>query len=84
MTQDDSLSRGQLQIGQMLAIGTLRGLWGLEQFDHPPRRPAEPRSINVRTDTPWRNLASEWIAANPNQWDALLKQQLDAEANTPL
>ena len=79
MTQDDSLARGMLLTGQSLALAALRGLWPLDALDHPPRVPNDVRSINVRPGTPYRNLAREWIAANPTQWDALLKQHLNAE-----
>lgn len=79
MTQDDSLSRGMLATGQSLALGALRGLWSLEALDHPPRVPNDVRSINVRNPATYRNLARDWIAANPTQWDALLKQHLNAE-----
>jgi hypothetical protein len=68
-----------LLTGQSLALAALRGLWPLEALDHPPRAPNDVRSINVRPGTPYRNLAREWIAANPQQWDALLKQHLNAE-----
>jgi len=76
---DTSLSRGMLAIGQSLAIGALRGLWTLEALDTPPRTPKEVRSINVRNTAPYRNLARDWIAANSTQWDAMLKQHLEAE-----
>ena len=79
MTQDDSLARGALLTGQTLALGAMRGLWPLEALDLPPRVPHDVRSINVRPGTVHRNLAREWIAANPTQWDALLKQHLNAE-----
>jgi hypothetical protein len=79
MTQDDSLARGALLTGQTLAIGAMRGLWPLEALDLPPRVPHDIRSINVRNPAPHRNLAREWIAANPTQWDALLKAHLNAE-----
>jgi hypothetical protein len=77
--QDDSLSRGMLATGQSLALGALRGLWPLDALDTPPRIPNDVRSINVRNPAPYRNLARDWIAANPTQWDALLKQHLEAE-----
>ena len=79
MTQDDSLARGMLLTGRTLALCSLRGLWPLEALDHPPRAPQDVRSINVRPGTPHRNLAREWIAANPTEWDALMRQSLDAE-----
>lgn len=77
--QDDSLSRGMLATGQSLALGALRGLWPLDALDTPPRIPNDVRSINVRNPAPYRNLARDWIAANPTQWDAMLKQHLEAE-----
>lgn len=82
MTQDTSLSRGMLATGQSLALGALRDLWPLEALDTPPRIPNDVRSINVRNPAPYRNLAREWIAANPTQWDAMLKQHLEAEQTT--
>ena len=79
MTTPDPLARGALLTGQTLALGAMRGLWPLEALDLPPRVPHDIRSINVRNPAPHRNLAREWIAANPTQWDALLKAQLNAE-----
>ncbi len=84
MTQDDSLARGMLTTGRTLALGTLRGLWTLEQFDHPPRMPHDIRSINVRNPAPWRNLAREWIAANPKEWELMMRDSLNAETTAPL
>jgi hypothetical protein len=79
MSKTDPFAHGQIATGQLLAIGTLKGLWTLEHFDHPPRVPNDVRPVNVRNPAPYRNLAREWIAANPQQWDALLKQHLNAE-----
>jgi hypothetical protein len=63
----------------MLAIGILKGYWTLNQLENPPRRPNDVRSVNVRNPAPHKSLASEWIAANPTQWDALMKAHLNAE-----
>ncbi len=84
MKKDDTFARGQIATGQLLAMGTLRGLWTLEDFDHPPRVPQDVRSINVRSDTPWRNLAREWIAANPKEWELMMRDSLNAETTAPL
>lgn len=66
--------------GLVLALGALRGLWSLEALDHPPRIPSDPRSINVRPKEPYRNLAREWIAANPREWEIMQRNSLEAEA----
>ena len=79
MTQDDSLARGALLTGQTLALGAMRGLWPLEALDLAPRVPHDIRSINVRNPAPHRNLAREWIAANPREWDLMMRESLDAE-----
>lgn len=79
---DTSLSRGMLATGQSLALGALRGLWPLEALDRPPLRQHDVRSINFRNPGPYRNLARDWIAANSTQWDAMLKQHLEAEQTT--
>ena len=65
--------------GLVLALGALRGLWTLENLDHPPRVPNDPRSINVRPKEPFRNLAREWIAANPREWEIMQRDALDNE-----
>ena len=79
MTQDDSLARGAIATGRTLAIGAMRGLWPLEALDTPPCLPQDVRSINVRNPAPHRNLAREWIAANPREWDLMMRESLDAE-----
>jgi hypothetical protein len=79
MSLADSLARGSISTGLTLALGTLRGLWTLEALDRPPLSPSDVRSLNVRPVAPYRNLAREWIAANPTQWNAMLKEHLNAE-----
>ncbi len=80
MNLDDSLSRSSMTVGRTLALGVLRGLWTLENLDHPPRVPQDPRSINIRPKEPFRNLAREWIAANPREWEIMQRDALEAEA----
>ena len=79
MTQFDSMAQGALTTGRTLALGAMRGLWPLEALDNPPRSPQDVRSINVRTPAPHRNLAREWIAANPKEWELMMRDSLDAE-----
>lgn len=81
MIQDDCLARGAIITGRTLAIGTLRGLWTLEALDRLPRRELDIRSINVPNRAPHRNLAREWIAANPKEWEIMLKEALHAESD---
>ena len=84
MTQFDSMAQGALATGRTLALCSLRGLWLLEALDNPPRAPQDVRSINVRPGTPHRNLAREWIAANPKEWELMMRDSLDAETTAPL
>lgn len=84
MTQDDSLARGMLLTGRTLALCSLRGLWPLEALDRAPRQAQDVRSINVRPGTPYRNLAREWIAANPREWELMMRDSLNAETTVPL
>lgn len=84
MKKDDSLARAQIATGRLLAIGSLKGYWTLEQFDKPFRLPHDVHSINVRSDTPRRNLAREWIAANPKEWELMMRDSLEAETTAPL
>ena len=79
MTKDDSLARGAITTGRTLALGAMRGLWPLEALDNPPRAPHDVRSINVRPGPPHRNLAREWIAANPREWELMMRDSLNAE-----
>lgn len=81
-----SFVKGQLRIGKLLALGSLRGLWTLEDLDRPSATTAAMRSAMERAAvqrisaiTPYRNLAREWIAAHPAQWDEALRQSLEAE-----
>jgi len=81
-------------IGRLLAVMVLQGLYSLEQLDHPSQGwqqiEADRAAANSRAKRlglpspypnppPWRNLAREWIAANPAAWQALLTQHLNAE-----
>lgn len=73
-------------LGRMLYLGSLRGLWTLEDLDHPsPERrrlqSAIDRQALQRNEGPHklRNLAREWMAANPRDADALLRQSLERE-----
>ena len=84
MTQFDSMAQGALATGRTLALCSLRGLWPLEALDNPPRSPQDVRSINVRTPAPHRNLAREWITANPKEWELLMRDSLNAETTAPL
>tara|TARA_R110000868_G_scaffold32015_1_gene116843 strand:- start:37 stop:339 length:303 start_codon:yes stop_codon:yes gene_type:complete len=54
-----------------------------------PADPAIPKDIrrfgpvmrypNAGTKLPYRNLAREWIEANPTEWDTLLREYAEAE-----
>ena len=71
MKPDNTLARGQLATGRMLAVGILKGYWTLEQFDAPPKPSGDVRSVNIPNKAPKRNLAREWIQANPKEWREL-------------
>lgn len=88
---------GGEQVGRLLAVMVLQGLLTLEQLDHPStgwqqieadRAAANSRAKRLGIPQPyplppqWRNLAREWIAANPTAWQALLTQHLEAEARS--
>lgn len=77
---------GQLAIGKLLAFGSLRGLWTLEDLDTPSPGTRElknaiARAAMNRNQAPagYRNLARAWIAANPKAWDEALLQSLESE-----
>ena len=92
-------------MARMLAIGTLRGLWTLEDLDawspsaddlEADRRRSELPQATVQGMTGHsrpvmryphagqynhpRNLAREWIEANPREWEALMSAALEQEA----
>jgi hypothetical protein len=89
----------------MLAIGTLRGLWALEDLDAWSASSDDLEADRRRSELPQatapgmtghsrpvmrypyagqyrhpRNLAREWIEANPQEWQALLSEALEKEA----
>jgi hypothetical protein len=73
-------------IGRLLVEQSLRGRWRIEEFDQPPPaarellKTAQREAIKANRQPPvWRNLAREWMAANPYEWDQLLRQSLDTE-----
>lgn len=88
--------------GRLLAEGTLKGHWTLEDLDTPPSywaglerdraRSFTPQSPGSGLPTmrlpdagqirPYRNLAREWIAANPGEWQRLMAKHLAAEPQT--
>lgn len=74
-------------VGQQLALGVLRGRWSLEHLDKTCS--SELIANNWRAaqnlpTIPHRNLAREWIAAHPREWDALLRAELQQEITPPL
>jgi hypothetical protein len=84
-----------MNIGCFLAVGTLKGLWTLETFDKPSGQSAVLERDRVLSHgcggfgpvmrypeaPPHRNLAREWIEANPREWEALMSAALEQEAN---
>ena len=84
-----------MNIGRFLAVGTLAGRWTLETFDKPSGQTAVLERDRVLShgcgglgpvmrypEAPaHRNLAREWIAANPREWEALMSAALEQEAN---
>ena len=81
-----------MSIGRILAIGTLSGYWTLESFDKPSGQTAaleRDRKLShdgrlggvVYAPAPeHRNLAREWIEANPREWQELMEAGLEREA----
>ena len=81
-------------LGRLLAVMVLQGRFSLEDLDQPSeqwlcleadRRHAISRAQRMKLTppyppgTPWRNLAREWIAAHPNEWQTLLQHYLEQE-----
>ena len=69
-------------VGQMLAMRVLDGYWTLEQLDQPSASHQAANTWRARNRLPpieHSNLAREWIAAHPEQWDALLRSKLRDE-----
>lgn len=80
--------------GRLLARYALQGLITLEALDSPTANwkalEADRRVANNRAQRQgrgfafppplaWRNLAREWIAAHPQEWEALLRDTLARE-----
>ena len=85
-----------MNIGRLLAVGTLSGKWNLETFDNPSGQSAileRDRALSHSCGgfgpamryppaPPHRNLAREWIKANPREWEALMNAALEQEVTT--
>ena len=82
-----------MSIGRFLAVGTLAGRWTLETFDKPSGQSAvlerdrrlshsggKGPAMRYPEAPPHRNLAREWIDANPREWEALMSAALEQEA----
>ncbi len=84
--------------GQLLARYALQGLITLEALDAPTANwnalEADRRVANSRAQrqgrglvfpppAPWRNLAREWIASHPQEWESMLRDTLAREATQP-
>lgn len=80
--------------GRLLARYALHGRLPLEALDSPPalwsgneadRRVANDRAHRLNRcplyppPADWRNLAREWIAANPTEWEAMLRAAISSE-----
>ena len=87
------LERLQTGVGKRLAMGVLDGYWTLEQLDG-CTSPCNRSYCSRCEDNAWRvanrlpplvhsNSAREWIAAHPEQWEALLRSRLADEIATP-
>lgn len=83
------------RIGRLLARYALQGLITLEALDSPTHTwnalEADRRVANNRTQrqgrgaafpppVAWRNLAREWIAQNPSEWESMLRDTLARES----
>lgn len=94
MSASTSLLANEAAIGRMLAQGILDGRWQLTDLDKPTptwtaaeadRRTAianaTRRGYGVPFPPPatYRNLAREWIEANPKEWDQMLYAGLKTE-----
>lgn len=82
--------------GRLLARYALRGLVNLEALDSPTASwnalEADRRVANNRAQRQgraavfppsnnWRNLAREWIASNPAEWESMLRDTLARESS---
>lgn len=89
MKPSNWLLQHQQHIGRLLAIGVLQGRWSLEDLDNPTQSwlqlEADRRSLNSQASrggyglpypppASYRNLAREWIDANPADWEDLFNQ----------
>jgi hypothetical protein len=85
------LERAVTNWGKRAAMGVLDGYWTLERMDqcHQPGAQCSRceanawRVANGLTPDLYRNPAREWIAAHPEQWEALLRSRLADEIATP-
>lgn len=83
--------------GRLLARYALQGLITLESLDQPTTIwqaiEADRRAANARAHRlgrgpafppppEWRNLAREWIAAHPKEWEEMLRNTLAQEDAT--
>lgn len=83
--------------GRLLARYALQGLITLEALDQPTTiwqaMEADRRAVNARAQRlgrgpafppppEWRNLAREWIAAHPKEWEEMLRNTLAQEDAT--
>lgn len=81
-------------LGRLLATFCLQGLISLEDLDNPSstwealeavRTAANRHAMRSKLPPPyppgqpWRNLAREWIAAHPAEWEAMLIKTLNDE-----
>ncbi len=86
MDRNDRQRKAELAIGKLLALGTLRELWTLEQLDQPPPHTREmwvdiERAARKRGEdpAPYRNLAREYMAACPAEWNEILRESVEKE-----
>jgi hypothetical protein len=99
MTTLNPVDQLWVQPGRQLAIGVLRGYWTLEQLDEPSahwvlnerdravsnaRRTSTKRFSAWTVGHPYRNLARDWIETHPDQFNALLQQELERENDTAM
>ncbi len=76
----------EMAIGKLLAIGSLRELWTVEQLDEPsPMTKTMSGDIQRmarrigKTPVGYRNLAREYMANHEREWNDILRQSLEAE-----
>jgi hypothetical protein len=78
--------KAEHEIGKLLFMGSLRGLWTLEDLDKPSPH-AKTMQVDIEriarragtTPAPYRNLAREWSVAFPVESDQLFRASLEAE-----